>query len=150
MENQSSMTGWQELCSSYKSFQLSAAIAIATFAIYSWKFTGCLILIYALSISTNKIFQKWITWLHDQIDCKRPIWLTRCNKILHHYLLIVVFNFIAHGQTLPLWLHCIQFMIDLLAGLSGPQHLTFALGQLENLSSFIQIIIMLGSLQAVI
>ena len=34
MENQSSMTGWQELCSSYKSFQLSAAIAIATFAIY--------------------------------------------------------------------------------------------------------------------
>ena len=30
MENQSSMTGWQELCSSYKSFQLSAAIAIAT------------------------------------------------------------------------------------------------------------------------
>lgn len=64
--------------------------------------------------------------------------------------IIVVFNFIARGQILPLWLHCIQFMIDLLAGLSGPQHLTFALGQLENLSSFIQIIIMLGSLQAVI
>ena len=71
MENQSSMTGWQELCSSYKFFQLSAAIAIATFAIYSWKFTGCLILIYALSISTNKIFQKWIiliTW---------PTWLQK-------------------------------------------------------------------------
>ena len=69
---------------------------------------------------------------------KRPTRLTKC--ILHDYLLIVVFNFIAHGQTLRLWLHCIQFMIDLLAGLGGPRHLTFVLGRLENLSSFIQII----------
>ena len=73
--------------------------------------------------------------------CERqPIWLIRSNKILHDYLLTAVFNFIGHGQTLPLRLHCIQFIFDLLAGLGGPWHLTFALGLLENLSSFIQII----------
>ena len=34
MENHASVTGWQKLFSSYKCFQLSAAVAIATFEIY--------------------------------------------------------------------------------------------------------------------
>ena len=43
MENHSSMTGWQELFFSYKSFEFLAAIAIATFEIYDRKFTGYLL-----------------------------------------------------------------------------------------------------------
>ena len=35
MENKGSVTGWQKLFFSYKCFQLSAAIAITTFEIYS-------------------------------------------------------------------------------------------------------------------
>ena len=34
MENHTSVTGWQKLFFSYKCFQLSAAVAIATFEIY--------------------------------------------------------------------------------------------------------------------
>ena len=34
MENHTSVTGWQKLFISYKCFQLSAAVAIATFEIY--------------------------------------------------------------------------------------------------------------------
>ena len=34
MENHASVTGWQKLFLSYKCFQLSAAVAIATFEIY--------------------------------------------------------------------------------------------------------------------
>ena len=34
MENHASVTGWQNLFISYKCFQLSAAVAIATFEIY--------------------------------------------------------------------------------------------------------------------
>ena len=34
MENHTSVTGWQKLFLSYKCFQLSAAVAIATFEIY--------------------------------------------------------------------------------------------------------------------
>ena len=35
MENHASMTGWQKLFFLYKCFQLSAAVAIATFEIHS-------------------------------------------------------------------------------------------------------------------
>ena len=45
METYSSVTGWQKLFFSYKSFCFSAAVAMATFAIHGWKFTGYLILI---------------------------------------------------------------------------------------------------------
>ena len=45
MENHSSVTGWQRLFFSYKSFYFSAAVAIATFEIYGGKFIGYLILI---------------------------------------------------------------------------------------------------------
>ena len=34
MENHTSMAGWQKLFISYKCFQLSVAVAIATFEIY--------------------------------------------------------------------------------------------------------------------
>ena len=34
MENHSSVSGWQKLFFSYKSFHFSAAVAIATFGIY--------------------------------------------------------------------------------------------------------------------
>ena len=34
MENHASVTGWQKLFFPYKCFQLSAAVAIATFEIY--------------------------------------------------------------------------------------------------------------------
>ena len=34
MENHASVTGWQKLFFSYKCFQLSAAVAIATFEMY--------------------------------------------------------------------------------------------------------------------
>ena len=34
MENYASVTGWQKLFFSYKCFQLSAAVGIATFEIY--------------------------------------------------------------------------------------------------------------------
>ena len=47
MENHASVTGWQKLFFSYKCFQLSAAVAIATFEINS-QVTAC----------ANKIFQK--------------------------------------------------------------------------------------------
>ena len=37
MENHASVTGWRKLFLSYKCFQLSASVAIATFEIYGWK-----------------------------------------------------------------------------------------------------------------
>ena len=40
VENHESVTGWQKLFSSYKCFQLSVALEIATFEIYGWKFSG--------------------------------------------------------------------------------------------------------------
>ena len=55
MENHGSVTGWQKLFFSYKCVQLSVAVAIATFEIYGWKFSGYLILIFSCA---NKIFQK--------------------------------------------------------------------------------------------
>ena len=48
MENHASVTGWQKLFSSYKCFQLLAAVAIATFEIYGSKFSGYIILICSL------------------------------------------------------------------------------------------------------
>ena len=50
MENHASVTGWQKLFFSYKCFQLSAAVAIATFEIYGWKCSGFLILICSFSL----------------------------------------------------------------------------------------------------
>ena len=46
MENHASVTGWQRLFFSQKSFPFSVAITIATFEIYGCKFTGYLIRIY--------------------------------------------------------------------------------------------------------
>ena len=50
------------------------ALAIATFEIYGWKFSGYLTLIGSLiSACANKIFQKWTvfvfneSWSHDQV-----------------------------------------------------------------------------------
>ena len=48
MENHASVTGWQKLFSSYKCFQLLAAVAIATFEIYGSKFSCYIILICSL------------------------------------------------------------------------------------------------------
>ena len=70
MENHASVTGWQKLFSSYKCFQLSAAVTIATFEIYGWKFSGCLILIcpsvYAKwifrKVNCFRVYRKLITW----------------------------------------------------------------------------------------
>ena len=49
IENHSSVTGWQKLFCSYKSFLFSVAVAIATFEIYGWKLSGYLILICPFS-----------------------------------------------------------------------------------------------------
>ena len=62
MKNHASVTGWQKLFFSNKCFQLSAAVAIAAFEIYGWKFSGYPILI-CFSASADKIFQKWIVFL---------------------------------------------------------------------------------------
>ena len=70
MENRASVTGWQMLFFWYKCFQLSAAIAITTFEIYGWKFSGYLILLdwflYTLSACANKIFQKWTVFVFTE------------------------------------------------------------------------------------
>ena len=52
MENHASVTGWQTLPAntSSKHFQLSAAVAIATFEILDKKFSGNLILILSFSL----------------------------------------------------------------------------------------------------
>ena len=42
MENHASVTGWQKLFFSYKCFQLSVAVTIATFEIHGRKFSGYL------------------------------------------------------------------------------------------------------------
>ena len=49
MENHSSMTVWQKLFFSYKSFKFWATFAMASFVIYGWNFTGYLILICSFS-----------------------------------------------------------------------------------------------------
>ena len=54
MENHASVAGWQKLFFSYKCLLLSATVAIATFEIYGWKFSG--------SACAKKLFQKLITW----------------------------------------------------------------------------------------
>ena len=49
MENHVSVTGWQKCFSHTNASELSAAVAIATFEIYGWKFSaGYLVLIYSL------------------------------------------------------------------------------------------------------
>ena len=50
MENHASVTGWQNLFFSNKCFQLSVAVAIATFEIHGWKLSGYLILICSFSL----------------------------------------------------------------------------------------------------
>ena len=70
MENHSSMNGWQKLFFPYKFFYFSAAIAIAAFKIYSWKFTGYLILICSFSscwknfskVNCFRVYRKLIMW----------------------------------------------------------------------------------------
>ena len=70
MENHLSVTGWQKLFFSYKCLQLSAAVAIATFEIYSWKFPGYLILIFSFSLCEQyfskvncfRVYRTLITW----------------------------------------------------------------------------------------
>ena len=70
MENHASVTGWQKLLFSYKCFQFSAAVAIATFEIYGRKFSGYLILICSFSlcwqnfskVNCFRVHRKLITW----------------------------------------------------------------------------------------
>ena len=78
MENHAGVTEWQKLFSSHTCVKLSAAVAIATFEIYGWKFTGYLILICSFSwcwqkfSKTNcfRVYRKLITW---STNAKRPI-----------------------------------------------------------------------------
>ena len=70
MENHASVTGWQKLFSSYKCFQLSAAVTIATFEIYGWKCSGYLFfnmlfqLVQTKSSKVNcfRVYRKLFTW----------------------------------------------------------------------------------------
>ena len=50
MENHASVTGLQKLFFSYECFQLSAAVAIATFETYDWKYSGYIFLTRSLSL----------------------------------------------------------------------------------------------------
>ena len=50
MENHASVTGWQKLFFPYNCFQLSAAVAIVTFEIYGYKFSGYLFLVSSFSL----------------------------------------------------------------------------------------------------
>ena len=75
MENDASVTGWQKLFSSYKCFQLLAAVAIATFEIYGSKFSGYIILI--CSLLTNFVKSELFSCLpkvdHVMKSCQQTI-----------------------------------------------------------------------------
>ena len=77
MENHASVTGWQDLFISYKCFQLSAAVAIATFEIYGWNFSGYLILICSFSLCKKFFKSELFSCLpkvgHVIKTCKEPI-----------------------------------------------------------------------------
>ena len=75
--------GWvARVVFTYKSFLFSAAVEIATFEVYCWKFTGYPNLMRPF-ISSNKIFQKWTefvkSWSRDQLY-KRLIVTTLVSK----------------------------------------------------------------------
>ena len=76
MENHASVTGWQNLFISYKCFQLSAAVAIATFEIYDWNFSGYLILICSFSLCKtffkSELFSSLPKVGHVIKSCKYP------------------------------------------------------------------------------
>ena len=77
MENYSTVSRWQE--------SFLVAIAIATFEIYSWKFSGYLILICYFS-SCNKILQKQTvvfkeSWSHDLL-LQKAYWLNQNQLIV--------------------------------------------------------------------
>ena len=78
MENHASVTGWQKLFLSYKCFQLSAAIAIATFEIYDWKFSDYWYLILLFQLVLTKFFKSELFLCLPKVghvikSCKEPI-----------------------------------------------------------------------------
>ena len=92
MENHASVTGWQKLFISYKCFQLSAAVAIATFEIYGWKFSGYLILICYFSLcwqnfsKVNRFSDKKVG--HVIKSCKEPIKSTASTPVKSRNVLL--------------------------------------------------------------
>ena len=78
LENHASVTGWQKLFLSYKCFQLSAAIAIATFEIYDWKFSDYWYLILLFQLVLTKFFKSELFLCLPKVghvikSCKEPI-----------------------------------------------------------------------------
>lgn len=95
------MQAWldgKSCCTSYKFFQLSVAIAIATFEISGWKFSGYLLLIRSFSCA-NKIFKSELFSCLPKVghvikSCKEPIQphlFGRFWKTSHITILILIF-----------------------------------------------------------
>ena len=78
VENHAMVPRWQKLFFSYKYFELLAAVAVATFEMHCWKFSGFVILICSFSLA-DKILQKWTvfmfteSWSHNQL-MQRAYW----------------------------------------------------------------------------
>ena len=70
MKNHSSMTGWEELFFSYKSFYFSPGVAIAASGIYGLKFLGHLILIIIMLIQLvlANVFQSTLFSCLPKVD----------------------------------------------------------------------------------
>ena len=97
-----------------KCFQLSAAVAIATFEIYGWKFLGYLFLICSFrlcwqnfsKVNCFRVYRKSITWsshaknlLAPVIPDFTPFSLQVCNIVL--YFLLKFLTFSSFFQELP-------------------------------------------------
>ena len=101
MKNHASVTGWQKLFFSNKCFQLSAAVAIAAFEIYGWKFSGYLILI-CFSASADKMFQKWIVFLftesrsRDQVMQSLLRYIPYIHSNVYFFVKLKCNNFATH------------------------------------------------------
>ena len=113
MKNHASVTGWQKLFFSNKCFQLSAAVAIAAFEIYGWKFSGYLILI-CFSASADKIFQKWIVFLFTESRSRDQVMQSLLRYI--PYIHLNVYFFVK--------LKCINFATHRLFTLKKPANIS--------------------------
>ena len=97
--NHESVTGWQKLFFLYKCFQLSAAVAIATFETNGWKSSGYLILICSFrlclqnfsKVNCFRVYRKLITWSSHEMS------LYTCTCMLR--------NMMAHITTFGIVLH---------------------------------------------
>ena len=68
MKNHSSMTGWEELFFSYKSFYFSPGVTIAASGIYGLKFLGHLILIIMLiQLVLANVFQSTLFRVYQKL-----------------------------------------------------------------------------------